>query len=73
MEATPPAEPRLADGPSPAAPDKAGGGLRAVGVLGFLVLGIAAAVVAAVMVDIGNGPLCDAVQPTPGHPSSAGT
>jgi hypothetical protein len=62
MEATPPpAEPRLADAPPPAAPEKAGGGMRALGVLGFLVMAFGAAVIAAVLIDLGDGPLCENV------------
>jgi hypothetical protein len=62
MEASPPpAEPRLADAPPPAAPDRAGGGLRALGVLGFLVLAFGGGVIALTLVDLGDGPLCDDV------------
>ena len=69
MEATPPpAEPRLADAPPPAAPDRAGAGLRVLGVLGFLVLAFGAAVIAAVMIDLGDGPLCGDVPGGAEHP-----
>lgn len=69
MEASPPpAEPRLADAPPPAAPEKAGGGLRALGVLGFLVLAFGAAVIAITMADLGDGPLCDSVPGGAEHP-----
>src|SRR3954454_25374869 len=62
MEATPPpADPRLADALHHAAPQKAGAGLRVLGVLGFLVLAFGAAVIALTMGDLGQRPLCDTV------------
>jgi hypothetical protein len=59
MEATtPPPEPSLATAPPPTPPQKAGAGLRVLGIVGFLVLAFATAVIVAVMVDLGDGPLC---------------
>jgi hypothetical protein len=74
MEATPPpadpppADPRLAGAPPPGAPEKAGGGLRALGILGFLLLAFGAAVIAVTMADLGDGPLCDDVPGGAAHP-----
>ena len=60
-DAPPPPPPA---GAMPAAPpsDKASGGLRALGVLGFLILAFASAVLIAAIVDIGNTPTCADVQ-----------
>ncbi len=38
---------------------KAGAGLRVLAVIGSLILAFATAVIVTVMVDLGNGPLCD--------------
>src|SRR3954447_9464850 len=59
--ARPPAPP---SGELPPAPpsDRASGGLRALGVLGFLILAFACAVLISAIVDIGNTPTCADVQ-----------
>jgi hypothetical protein len=66
MEATPPPPPpppppeAMPPPPPPVPGDapKASGGMRALAVLGALVLAFAAAVIITVMVDLGKGPLC---------------
>ena len=62
--ASPPSPPPQAPPTAPAQPGKAGGGARALAVLGALVLAFAAAVIISVLADLGNGPLCsEPVQP----------
>jgi hypothetical protein len=63
-------QPQPAAAPPPPAPaepaatagdGRAGGGMRALAVLAALILGFAAAVVIAVMVDVGSSPICEDV------------
>ena len=58
MEGTPPPPPPPAGEVSPPPSGKASAGLRALGVLGFLILAFASAVLIAAIVDIGNTPTC---------------
>ena len=55
--ATPPPPPP----PEPVVDKKASGGMRALAVLFAIVLGFAAAIVIAVMVDLGSSPICEDV------------
>lgn len=47
--------------PAPVVDEKASGGMRALAVLFAILLGFAAAVVIAVMVDLGSSPICEDV------------
>jgi hypothetical protein len=56
--ATPPPPPPR----EPVVDEKASGGMRALAVLFAIVLGFAAAIMIAVMVDLGSSPICEDVQ-----------
>jgi hypothetical protein len=60
--AAPPPAPPSGELPSAPASDRASGGLRALGVLGFLILAFACAVLISAIVDIGDTPTCADVQ-----------